>query len=80
MPVSPAGKEAHSGAGEMARWLGAPAARPEDLGSLPSTHTVAHNCLYLRFWDPVPSSDLPGHQACTWYTDIYAGKTLKHIK
>lgn len=30
-------------------------------------------------WDPVPSSDLYGHQACTQYTYIHAGKnTVTH--
>lgn len=32
-------------AGELAQWLGAPAALPEDLGLIPSTHTVAQNYL-----------------------------------
>ena len=32
------------GAGEMAQWLRALAALPEDLGSNPSTHMAAHNC------------------------------------
>lgn len=32
----------------MAQWLEAPAALPEDLGSVPSTHKVAPNHLYLR--------------------------------
>lgn len=27
-----------------------------------------------------PPSDLPGHQACTWYTDIHTAKTLIHTK
>lgn len=25
-------------------------------------------------------SGLPGHQACTWCTDIYAGKAFTYIK
>jgi hypothetical protein len=33
------------GAGEMAQWLRAPAALPEDPGSIPSTHKAAYNCL-----------------------------------
>jgi hypothetical protein len=33
------------GAEEMAQQLRALAALPEDLGSIPSTHMVAHNCL-----------------------------------
>jgi hypothetical protein len=28
----------------------------------------------------MPSSGPLGHQAQVWYTDIYAGKTLMHIK
>jgi hypothetical protein len=32
-------------AGEMAQQLRALAALAEDLGSIPSTHTAAHNCL-----------------------------------
>jgi hypothetical protein len=34
-------------AGEMAQWLKALAAFPEALGSIPSTHVAAHNCLLL---------------------------------
>jgi hypothetical protein len=30
---------------EMAEWLRALAALPEDLGLIPSTHMVAYNCL-----------------------------------
>ena len=37
-----------SGAGEMAQWLGALTALPEDLGSIPSTHMAAHNCLKIQ--------------------------------
>jgi hypothetical protein len=33
------------GAGEMTQWLRALTAFPEDLGSIPSTHMAAHNCL-----------------------------------
>jgi hypothetical protein len=29
----------------MAQWLQALAVLPEDLGSVPSTHTAAHTCL-----------------------------------
>ena len=29
--------------------------------------------------DPWLSPELHGHQTCTWYTDIHAGKTLIHI-
>jgi hypothetical protein len=32
----------------MAQWLGSPAALPEDVGSIPSTHMVAHNHLYCN--------------------------------
>jgi hypothetical protein len=37
------------GAGETAQRLRAPDALPEDPGSIPSTHTAAHNCLWLQF-------------------------------
>lgn len=47
---------------EMAQWLRAPAALPEDPGSLPSNHIAAHNCLWLQsgrsnafFWPPQTS-------------------------
>ena len=33
------------GAGEMGQWLGPLMVLPEDLGSIPSTHMAAHNCL-----------------------------------
>ena len=38
-------RERMRGAGEMAQQLGALAVLPEDLGSIPSTHMAAHNCL-----------------------------------
>lgn len=34
-------------AGETVQWLGAIVALAEDLGSIPNTHIVAHNHLYL---------------------------------
>ena len=33
------------GAGEVAQWLRALAALPEDQGSIPNTHMAVHNCL-----------------------------------
>ena len=42
----------------MAQWLRALAALPEDLGSTPSNHMVAHNCLSL---DLMPSSRVQEH-------------------
>jgi len=38
-------KRSRSRAEEMNRWLRALAAFPEDLGSIPPTYTLAHNCL-----------------------------------
>lgn len=38
----------------MARWLGALDVSPKELGSIPSTHVVAHNHLQLRFPDILP--------------------------
>lgn len=35
----------------MAQQLRAVSALPEDLGLIPSTYIVAHNCLQLQFWD-----------------------------
>ena len=37
------------GAGEMAQRLRALTALPGDLGSVPSTHMAAHNCLKMQF-------------------------------
>jgi hypothetical protein len=39
------GGKGKEGVGEMAQWLGALAALPEILSSIPSTHVAAHNCL-----------------------------------
>ena len=33
------------GAGDLAQWLGALTALPEDSGLIPSNHMAAHNCL-----------------------------------
>jgi hypothetical protein len=44
----------------------------------------SHDCLQLSVTlvpkDLILSSDILGHKACTWYTDIHAGKTPIHIK
>jgi hypothetical protein len=42
-------KTIKQGAGEMSQWLRVLAALPEDPGSIPSTHMIAHNCVYLQF-------------------------------
>jgi hypothetical protein len=39
---------------EMAQWLRALTALPENQGSIPSTHMAIHNCLVLQ--DPTPST------------------------
>jgi len=66
--------------GEMARWLRTPAAPLEDLGSISSTHRHLTS-IYVKLH--------PGHLtllwpprglAYTWYTNMHAGKTLRHIK
>lgn len=49
-----------SGSGEVTRWVRALAALQGHLGSVPSIHTVAHNCLELHFqriWCPVLASE-----------------------
>ena len=38
-------KNKNEGSGEVAEWLEALAALPEDVSSVPSTHTVAHSRL-----------------------------------
>ena len=45
--------ELTSGAREMVQWLGALAALPEVLSSVPSNYMVTHNHL---LWDLMPSS------------------------
>ena len=58
----------YSGAGEMAHWLSALAALPEDSGSILKTQMAAPNSLWLKFqriWHP--------------HRDIHAGKTPMHI-
>lgn len=47
-PISTASKE-KEGAGEVAGRLRVLTALVEKLGSLPGTHTVAYNLLYLQF-------------------------------
>ena len=42
-------KSYNVGAGELAQWLRALAALPEDPGSISSTHMVGHTCLWLQF-------------------------------
>lgn len=65
----------HLEAGEMARWLGAPAALPGDLAWLPSTYMVAPQpSVSLVPWDPILSPGLRGYQACPWFTDRHTGK------
>ena len=39
-------KRPNLGAGEMAQWLRALTILPENLGSIPSNHMVAHNHLF----------------------------------
>lgn len=45
----------------------------EDVGSVPSTHMIAHNHLVLE--DLILSSDNCGYNTCILYTDIHADKT-----
>ena len=47
----------------------------DDLGSIPSTHSVIPVP-----GDLMPSSGLCGHQAHVWYTHRHAGKTFIHLK
>ena len=46
------------GIGEITQWLKALSGLPVDLGSIPSNHMAAHNCLYLQFQGiQVPQTD-----------------------
>ena len=66
----------------MAQQLGALAVLVGDLGSVPNIYTEAlHLCVTPVLGDPMPSSELRGHQAYMWCIsiDIPAGKTLIHI-
>ena len=56
---------------EMAQWLKALAAFPEDLGSIPSNEMVAHNWLQLLFQGTQHSVLAYVGTACT---DIHEGK------
>ena len=62
------------GAGEMAQWLRALPALPEDLGSSPSTYTAAHN-----LQTPGHLMSLVGlsqHQADNWGTHTHRQTTI----
>lgn len=56
------------------------AALPEDPSSIPNTCVITHTCLHSVLGHPMLSFGLCGHLACTWYTDIHAGKMAMHIK
>jgi hypothetical protein len=61
---------------EIAQWLRALAGFPKDQGSIPSTHMAAHN----KSATPVSGEPiLSVASAGTRYTDIDAGRILKHI-
>lgn len=45
----------------------------EDMGSVPSTHMIAHNHLVLE--DLILSSDHCGYNTCVLYTDTHTDKT-----
>lgn len=67
----------HLQAGEMAQFTAAVSAPPEDWGLPPSTPTRLTITCNSNLKNTVPSSSLPGAQACA---DIHEGKTLIHIK
>lgn len=68
----------HLEAGEMTRWLRAPAALPGDLTWIPSTYMVSHNRLYLRFHGirycllaSVGARHAPGSQICIQANHVF---------
>ena len=64
----------------MAQQLGALAALTENPGSIPSTYMVGWLTAIFNSRDQMSSFGFHGIQTCTWYTDIYAGKTRICIK
>lgn len=60
---------------EVAQWLKALTALPEDIGSVPRTHKEVYNHQFQGFCRPLLAS-----QAHIQYSYKYAGKTLRHIK
>lgn len=56
----------------MDQWLRALTDLLEDMGSILSTHTMAHNGLQLQLQG---FSGLRGYQAYSWHKDIYEYKT-----
>lgn len=64
----------------MAWWLRAMAVLQSNSSSdIIVAHTI---CNFRFFWgvDLIPFSGLCSHQACTWWTDLHAGKTPTYIK
>ena len=49
----------------------------EEMGSVPSTHMVAHNHPYSwhQLYEVQHSYEFHEHQACMWCTNMHAGKT-----
>lgn len=52
----------------------------EDPGSTPSIHMVADMSVTPVPGNLWPSSDLPRHQVCRWYTHIHAGQKIHTLK
>jgi hypothetical protein len=82
-PSSLTSKEIYGGAGEMAPWLRALSALPEDPGSVPRTHMAA----YQLPVSPVPSSAFCGQwnfvvykHACRQSTPLYRVKNTQFFK
>ena len=70
-----------TGARDVAQWLKALTALPQDLSLIPGTHMVISSTIYHSSSRKSPvSSGLCRHQACKWCTDIHVGRTPIHIK
>lgn len=50
------------------------------LAENPSSDPSTYMSVTLISGNLILSSSLQGHQTCTWYTCIYIGRTLIHIK
>ena len=60
---------------EITQWLRVLTALAKNLNSIPTQRLIAPYNSRSK-----GSSNLSGHQACTWYTDICADRTPIHIK
>lgn len=64
----------------MTQWLRGPLSLSEDHDSIPSTYMVVHDHLLLKPQGIRCPLLVPEYTACTWCTDMHAGKTPIHTR